>query len=180
MILWDVDYRTAIPADAKAVAALHADSWRRAYRGIYSDDFLGSGLDGERLAVWEARLSEPPANQYVLLAQDESRLAGFICGYADDDEQWGSLVDNLHVSIDYRRTGIATELMRRAARWFESNAQTAAVYLWVLEDNAPARRFYEALGAAHPETVTRDLQPGHPGNICRYVWPDAVSLGRPD
>jgi len=180
VILWDVDYRTATPADAERVARLHADSWRRAYRGMYTDEFLDGDLDAERLAVWRPRLEAPPRNQYVLLAEDAGRLAGFVCGYADDDPAWGSLIDNLHVSIDARRKGIASELMQRAAQWFASNAKTPAFYLWVLEDNAPARRFYETLGATHPETVRRDLQPGNPGNICRYVWPDTLSLGRRD
>jgi ribosomal protein S18 acetylase RimI-like enzyme len=115
----------------------------------------------------------------VLLAEDGPDLAGFVCGYADDDASWGSLIDNLHVSIDYRRRGIAAQLMRRAAEWFGTNAKTPAFYLWVLEANAGARRFYEALGASHPETVVRRLQSGNSGKVCRYTWPDAVSLGRP-
>jgi hypothetical protein len=32
--------RTATSADAVAVAALHADSWRRHYRGVYRDEYL--------------------------------------------------------------------------------------------------------------------------------------------
>jgi ribosomal protein S18 acetylase RimI-like enzyme len=180
VILWDVDYRPATSADAQAVSRLHADSWRRAYRGMYTDEFLDGDLDGERLGVWAARLSEPPANQYVLLAQDAGRLAGFVCGYADDDPAWGSLIDNLHVSTDDRRKGIASELMKRAAQWFAVTAKTPAFYLWVLEGNTPARRFYEALGATHAETESRMLGSGNPGRVCRYVWPDALSLGRPD
>jgi ribosomal protein S18 acetylase RimI-like enzyme len=175
-----VDYRTATPADAEAVAALHADSWRRAYRGMYSDEFLDGDLPGERLRVWEPRLNDPPSNQYVLLAVDDGELAGFVCGYADDDPTWGSLIDNLHVRIDYRRQGIAAELMRRAAEWFSENASRPLFYLWVIEDNTPARRFYEMLGATNSETVSKTLPSGNPGRVCRYTWPDAVSLGRRD
>ncbi len=179
MILWDVDYRTATAADAEVVAGLHADSWRRTYRGMYSDEFLDGDLVGERLSVWTPRLDDPPANQYVCLAERNGRLAGFICGYADEDPTWGSLIDNLHVSIDFRRSGIATELMVRAAGWFAANAQSRAVYLWVIEQNTGARRFYETLGAVNAETVDLTLQSGNPGRTCRYVWPDAVSLGGP-
>ena len=178
MILWDVDYRTATATDAEAIARLHADSWRRTYRGMYSDEFLDGDLVGERLSVWTPRLDDPPTNQYVCLAEHDGFLAGFICGYADEDATWGSLVDNLHVSIDFRRHGIASELMGRAADWFIANAHSPAVYLWVIEQNTGARRFYETLGATNAETVS-PLPSGSPGRACRYVWPDALSLGRP-
>src|SRR6266545_1171398 len=51
-------FRLASPADAKAVADLHADSWRRHYRGAYSDAFLDGDVVADRLAVWTARLRE--------------------------------------------------------------------------------------------------------------------------
>ena len=33
----DVQYREATELDSRAIAALHADSWRRHYRGAYAD-----------------------------------------------------------------------------------------------------------------------------------------------
>jgi len=42
-----VKFHEATERNIDAVAALHAESWRRNYRGAYSDDFL----DGE---VFEA------------------------------------------------------------------------------------------------------------------------------
>jgi len=145
---------------------------------MYSDEFLDGDLVGERLGVWRPRLSDPPSNQFVCLATDGGTLAGFVCGYADEDPKWGSLIDNLHVAIDFRRAGIASELMGRAADWFTANAVSPAVYLWVIEQNAGARRFYETLGAANAETVALTLQSGNPGRTCRYVWPDASALSR--
>jgi ribosomal protein S18 acetylase RimI-like enzyme len=143
---------------------------------MYSDEFLDGELVGERLGVWRPRLTDSPPNQYVCLAETDGRLAGFVCGYADDNPKWGSLIDNLHVSIGFRRTGIASELMRRAAEWFAANANSPALYLWVLEGNTGARRFYETLGAANAETVSLELQSGNRGNTCRYVWPNVSDL----
>jgi ribosomal protein S18 acetylase RimI-like enzyme len=143
---------------------------------MYTDEFLDGDLVGERLGVWRPRLTDPPPNQYVCLAEAGGRLAGFICGYSDEDPTWGSLIDNLHVSIDFRRTGIASELMGRAAEWFTANANSPAVYLWVLQGNTGARQFYETLGAADAETVALKLQSGNLGSTCRYVWPNASDL----
>ncbi len=175
-----VEYRLATRSDTLSVARLHADSWRRAYRGIYTDEFLDGDLVSERLGVWRPRLADPQSNQFVCVAEAGGELAGFICGYADDDAKWGSLIDNLHVAIDFRRTGIATELMGRAGDWFAANANHPGVYLWVLEDNTGARRFYEALGAKNAETVTRTLESGNVGNTCRYTWRSGAELRTPE
>jgi len=125
--LVDVQFRPARPSDADAVAALHADSWRRHYRGAYSDAFLDGDVYAERLVVWS------------------SRLLGFSAQAAVA-----------------RRTGM---------------------YLWVLEQNADARAFYEARGGT---CVERALVPPPSGDASRlngspfglrYAWSDpAVAL----
>ena len=43
--------RAARPDDAPAVAMLHANSWRSAYRGILRDEFLDGALDENRRIV---------------------------------------------------------------------------------------------------------------------------------
>ena len=174
-----MEYRIATPAHTEPIARLHADSWRRAYRGIYADEFLDGDLVGERRGLWRLRLSNPAPNQFVCVAEKDGALAGFVCGYADDDATWGSLIDNLHVSINFRRTGVATELIGRAGDWFAVNADHTGVYLWVLEGNTGARRFYETLGATNAETVTMKLQSGNLGNTCRYIWAAADELTTP-
>ena len=52
-------FRLAASDDAQAVADLHARSWRRHYRGAYSDAFLDGDVIADRLAVWADRLREP-------------------------------------------------------------------------------------------------------------------------
>jgi len=69
-------FRLAGPADAEAVANLHADSWRRHYRGAYSDTFLDGDVVSDRLAVWTDRLREPDPRRCTILAEDDS-LLGF-------------------------------------------------------------------------------------------------------
>ncbi len=43
--------RHAGPEDAEQVAALHADSWRRHYRGAYADSYLDGDVVAERMQV---------------------------------------------------------------------------------------------------------------------------------
>lgn len=166
-----IEYRTATAADMEAVALLHTRSWRENYRGSLRDEFLDGALPEERLRVWRERLERPAGSQFVLLALQGAELVGFVCAYGAHDPKWGSLVDNLHVAGEARRTGVGTALMRRAGAWLDRAHPDRGVYLWVLEVNATARRFYERLGARNAETVTMETHGASMVRSCRYVWP---------
>jgi GNAT superfamily N-acetyltransferase len=179
--------RAAGPDDAEAVALLHADSWRRHYRGAFSDSFLDGDVVADRTKVWSARLAAPAGGATVLAedAEDEGAgLLGFVHVVFDDDAQWGSLVDNLHVRHDRQRTGAGRELMVRAAEAVAAGAADKAMYLWVLEQNTVAQRFYQAIGGACVEKAPVDPPGGDPArlsgtpNKLRMAWPDVSSLVR--
>src|SRR4051794_25616192 len=108
-------YRRAHDEDAAAIAALHADSWRAAYRGALRDEFLDGEVLADRLRLWTARLSRPAPNQLVLVAEDAHGLAGFACAYGADDARWGTLLDNLHVSRERHGRGTGGRLLSAVA-----------------------------------------------------------------
>jgi GNAT superfamily N-acetyltransferase len=176
-----VRYRRADADDAEQIALLHADSWRRHYRGAYADSFLDGDIAADRRAVWLARLAAP-ANTETILAEDGDRLVGFSHVVFDDDPGWGSLVDNLHVVHDQRRTGIGTQLLARSARAVTERAAGNTMYLWVLQQNTAAQQFYRASGAAGAETATVSAPGGDPTRLSgaprklRMVWSDASRL----
>jgi leucine dehydrogenase len=175
--------RAAGPGDAENMALLHADSWRRHYRGAYSDAFLDGDVVADRRSVWSSRLSAPSGSATVV-AEDDTGLAGFVHVVFDEDGRWGSLVDNLHVTQHRRRTGLGTALLSRAAAAVTERARGNAMYLWVLEQNTAAQEFYRALGGAcaekapvsPPGGVAHRLA-GSPAKL-RFTWPDASLLAR--
>ena len=171
-----IEYRSARPADADSIAWLHTRSWRESYRGSFTDAFLDNELPDERIGVWRARLTDPPANQLVLLALDASNLVGFVCTYAAHDPEWGSLIDNLHVAREAKRGGIGASLMRQAGAWLETRDPDSGVYLFVLEVNDPARRFYERLGGRNAGVATMETHGGAIVRSCRYVWRRPAAL----
>jgi ribosomal protein S18 acetylase RimI-like enzyme len=171
-----IEFRPAKPSDAESIAHLHAQSWRENYRGAFLDEYLDGDLPGERLRAWRERLDHPPSNQLVQLALDEAHLVGFVCAVGAHDPQWGSLVDNLHVAHDAKRNGIGSCLMRQAGAWLASLDPELAVYLLVLEVNAPARLFYERLGARNAGVSTMETHGGAVVRSCRYTWPRAELL----
>jgi ribosomal protein S18 acetylase RimI-like enzyme len=165
-----IEYRSAKPSDAEAIAYLHARSWRENYRGSFSDAFLDGDLPAERLRVWCERLEHPPGNQLVQVAVDGTNVLGFVCAYGAHDPQWGSFVDNLHVAHAFKRNGIGSSLMRRVGAWLVPLYPQLGVYLLVLEANASARRFYERLGAQNAGVSTMETHGGAAVRSCRYTW----------
>jgi GNAT superfamily N-acetyltransferase len=163
-------FRRALRADTERIALLHADSWRRTYRGSYRDEFLDGEAVRNRLEVWRSRLADDREDQFVYLAEADSRLLGFVCVFGNTDATWGSLIDNLHVSYESQRSGIGTSLMGGAAAWLESHHGQTGVYLWALEENLQARAFYERLGAVHAEMQQVENPGGGSSPSWRLAW----------
>lgn len=172
-----VSLRAADVHDAEDIAGLHADSWRRHYRGAYADSYLDGGVVAEREALWSARLAAP-AGTATTVAILDGTLVGFIHVVLDHHPTWGSLIDNLHVRHDLHRSGVGTRLLASAARAVTSGA----LYLWVLEQNVAAQRFYLAHGATRAGTAVVSPPGGNPTHLNgtphkqRMTWPDTTHL----
>ena len=180
------DLRLAGPSDASAIAALHADSWRRHYRGAYSDAFLDGDVTADRLAVWTERLGRRDPGCCTILAEDERGLIGFAHVVFDEDPTWGALLDNMHVAHSHKRQGVGSGLLVQAAEALAGRARLSGLYLWVLEQNVDAQAFYEARGARRVERAPVAPPGGVPGRLSgspyklRYAWddPSAMALQR--
>ena len=173
--------RSASAGDVDAIAGLHVDNWRRTYRGALRDEYLDGDIIPERAALWRERLAENPSRKASTnLAVDETTdgLLGFAHTIADDDPEWGSLLDNLHVDHGHTKQGIGAALMRATAAWVQASAALPALHLWVLDNNTNARRFYESLGATD---VGGDVWAPPGGGTAprrRYAWTDLAPLLR--
>lgn len=172
-------YRLAQRSDAEAIAALHAKSWRRSYRGMLPDAFLDGDVFAERAAVWQQRFNDPDEKLVTLtiVAELNGELAGFSHSVADEDPEWGTLLDNLHVRHGAKRRGVGTRLMAEMAAWLEERSPTSALYLWVLENNAPAKRFYDSLGGEVTGSGVSHEGGGSAPSL-RYWWQELSRLSR--
>jgi GNAT superfamily N-acetyltransferase len=171
-----VRLRPAVPSDAGRIAALHADSWRRHYRGAFSDAYLDGDVVADRRAVWTQRLDAADPSLATVVAEDRGALVGFAHTVLDEDPGWGALVDNLHVVNSAQGRGIGTLLMAWSAGVVLGRGQTARLHLWVLEDNVAAQRFYEARGGRPVEREASEPPGGGTIVGIRYVWPDPTTL----
>jgi ribosomal protein S18 acetylase RimI-like enzyme len=173
-------FREACVQDIAAIAALHADSWRRHYRGAYLDAFLDGEVVADRHAVWTARLAAPGADQFTVVADRSGEVVGFVHLILDADPHWGALLDNLHVAHRLKRCGIGRYLLAEAAeRLARRRPDDRRFYLWVLDQNTAAQAFYAACGGTKVETTLSGPFPGGGRALGhRVAWPDAAALVR--
>jgi GNAT superfamily N-acetyltransferase len=164
--------RPATSADLNEIAALHAASWRIAYRGLLPDTFLDQQLESDRLEFWNARFASVALDRRLVLnAVRDGALVGFVCVLLDLEPQWGARLDNLHVAPQLKGTGIGYELFKAAREWVASVQPGTAMHLWCLEENQTARRFYDRQGGVVVESAVRDVAMGLKRPELRYFWP---------
>jgi len=172
-------FRDANADDIDAVAGLHADSWRRNYRGAYSDAFLDGDVDEDRRSVWTERLTLAQPDRCTIVAERDGIVVGFVHTVFDADLEWGSFLDNLHVTHDLKRSGIGAQLMAESARAVRARATGPSLYLWVLEPNTAAQAFYAARGGTCVGREGRVSPAGDPVVAFRYAWRDVATLLTP-
>jgi GNAT superfamily N-acetyltransferase len=175
-------FRVAGPHDAQAIAGLHADSWRRHYRGAYSDDFLDRGTAAYLLPLWTGRLAVPDPRSRTILAERDGNVVGLAHTLLGEDARWGAFLDNLHVAHGLKRQGVGTRLLAMTAQAVLDWSSSSGLYLWVLEQNRAAQAFYTAREGV---CVERDYVPAPGGETARlsgtplglrYVWQDPRRL----
>ncbi len=164
-----MQYRSATFADVPAIAALHAASWQRTYRGTFSDAYLDEQAPAERLATWQERFAVPNPKMLVTLAEDAAGLQGFCCVFLDYDQD-GHLLDNLHVSPACQGQGIGKSLMQRSAVRVAEHDPAGNIYLWVLTSNTAARQVYESLGGRPGRTEVQHFAAGNQTPALQMHW----------
>lgn len=165
-----MEIRNANRNDSVQIGLLHAESWRTAYSNVLSEEYLSEDIVTDRVAFWSNRLEMPAAGLRVIVAEQNHQLLGFACFVLDNDPEWGTLLDNLHVPPALKRIGIGTLLMAEVGRICLEQANHHGLYLWVLEPNANAQKFYKTLGASHAGSDVWHPPGGGQVPKFRFAW----------
>ena len=164
-------FRIATTNDIETIAHLHAASWKTTYRGMLSDDYLDNHVTADRIKVWTERIEQPAENQRIILCVDDQDSAmGFVCAYGSSTDPFGTFIDNLHAAPELKGRGVGRKLMRKVYEWSLEVYHQPKIYLKVLEDNLPARGFYEKVGGVNQATLTEVMPGGNTVKACRFVW----------
>ena len=176
--------RAATPADAPAIGRIHVESWRESYRGLMSDNLLGSVSAVVRAAMWRGAVEHERPIVLFVAQQGGGDLVGFAGG---GSSRAPSLPHDAEVYAIYvlravQRRGCGRRLMGALANALHARGFTS-LCLWVLEENAHARAFYERLGGIVVGEKTQ-IDGEHEFREVAYGWDDLESLcsaaGEPD
>lgn len=172
----DIHVRVATLADAPAIARLHLASWRLAYRDLAPPEVFDALDEALRLKRWTATLTQPSAQQAVVVAECDGRLAGMGMASAPSQAAFGARgeIGSLYIDPGFQRLGLGRRLMLALAGEIAAWGYGGAA-LGVVVGNDRAIAFYEALGG---QVAGRYLDPGplwRSENLI-FVWDELATL----
>ena len=150
--------------DLKEISHIYEESWKWAYKGIIPQNFLDSIAEGK----WIGHLKKNEMTSFA------AELNGTIIGTAsvcrsrfECFADYGEIV-SIYFLPEFTGRGYGTLLIERTLDELRSMGFEKA-FLWVLEDNLNARRFYEKNGFVKADKSLDDNIGGKPLKEIAYV-----------
>lgn len=164
-----MEIRGADSRDCKQLARIHIEAWQSAYGQIMPAEYLASIRYEDRLLLWQKVLSTDSACRYWV-AEHAGDVIGFLAAgpVRDDDldrHREAELIA-LNVSPKFWGKGAADLLLDTLKSW-ALDREYQAVYLWVVDENPRARRFYERHGFRNTEKLDESKLTE---NYCLKEW----------
>jgi GNAT superfamily N-acetyltransferase len=136
--------RTSEPGDRTALADLHAEAWRFAYRGIIPGIALERMIARRGPAWWESQCG-PPHGAVVL--EFDNRVVGYTTfgGCRTISSRRMGEIAELYVRPECQGAGFGRSLFEEARRRLRARA-LRGLLVWALAENDLACAFYAAMG----------------------------------
>lgn len=174
--------RIAAASDAPDIARVHVEAWRETYRGVVPDETLASLSVTQRTKMWMQIVEgfkKGGGSTQVFVAELGGSIVGFgSCGAQRaetlKDQGYDGEFSALYVLHAAQSRGLGRLLMKSMAANLRDRGFGGAG-LWVLRDNARARRFYEFFGGVAVAEKS-DREGGVILHEVGYGWSDWSSL----
>jgi ribosomal protein S18 acetylase RimI-like enzyme len=147
-------------ADVPAVARIHVDAWRAAYKDMLSVQYLAALSVEQREPLW--REAVETGRPELLVAKEDGAVRGWIAfgGCRGEDAPAGQAeLWARYGAPDHWSRGVGRRLWRRAGERMRLHGYTGCS-LWVLAGNERALRFYRSLGFAADDAPLQPLELG--------------------
>ena len=141
----DLYLRSGRISDSATIARVQIDSRRSAYVGIVSDEYLAHFTYEEQEQDWNDVFASNEKN--VIVVAETDKVVGYAWAQLGPGElpQYDAELASMHLLPNYRGLGIGQKLF--AAMMYELDQRgVQSMFLWALEKNVSAHRFYEKLG----------------------------------
>lgn len=145
----------AAAQDARAIAEIHVESWRAAYRGLVPQGYLDALSVPEKTEFWSAVIAQGEAS--LLVARTPlGGIAGWLCAGAsrDADAPPGTAeVQALYVRPSHWSLGAGQVLWHACLAQLVVQGAWQRVTLWVLAGNERGLAFYRQAGFVADEAA---------------------------
>ena len=136
-----VAIRRAVPADAPQLGEVHVRTWQIAYEGLIPQAVLDSLDIVARAARWRTTLEDASNPGRTWVALEEGKLIGFASSGPPRGDDAPAPLELWALYVHPRRHGGGA-----GALLAEAALGPDPAFLWVLDGNARAIRFYEKIG----------------------------------
>lgn len=128
--------------DTEIISSIHALSWKSAYRGMIPSQYLDNLEDNFWVNAFDNWITKAELIVKIIF-QDEKPVGCIAYGDSRDDKfsNCGEIV-SIYILPDYFHKGYGQRLLDSALEDMKSMGHKN-IYLWALEENNRARRFYE-------------------------------------
>ena len=161
-----------------AIARVHVESWRYAYRGIIAASYLAEVTVEERAATWLERLrADPERRALIFVAEDLGGVVGFVSGGKTRQPAlpFDAELYALYIKPDHQRRGVGRQLTLTLANELIKGGFRGLV-VGVLQANEMGRRFYESMGGRRVGDHSRIIG-GDAHSEVFYGWSAIKALG---
>lgn len=134
------EIRKARKQDISRIAEIIVFGKRVAYRDIFKDG-VGSFNELQVMDVAEEILGNPALLESMAVYDDGIVKGVIAAGISGNSAE----ISNFYVEPFFKGEGIGTCLLRHVISGMKA-AGVRKIFMWVLEENLPARRFYEKVG----------------------------------
>ncbi|SFE49154.1 Ribosomal protein S18 acetylase RimI [Peptostreptococcaceae bacterium pGA-8] len=150
--------------DRNLISKIYEDSWRHAYRGIISQEYLDKIPKGH----WSKAFDISDWNTVVCI--HDGKYIGTSSFCKSRFEKYNDLgeVISIYLLPEYMGLGYGKQLLDFVVEQLKEQGYTEA-FLWVLEENERARNFYEKYGFKLDNDYLEDTIAGKELREVRYT-----------
>jgi ribosomal protein S18 acetylase RimI-like enzyme len=155
--------REAVEADLEGIAKVHVQGWRETYKDFLAPEALAGMSVEERMQMWQGAFAHPnPQARFLVAEADNGEIVGFVRAapvMAKEPDLLGTEAEIFAIYLldKVKRQGVGRRLMSGVFDHLRTQG-FRSVGLWVLKENLPALRFYEALGGTSGPEQSFDLR----------------------
>lgn len=161
-----MEIRYITPLDDRlAISKIYEESWKHAYKEIIPQEYLNSIPEGR----WSKNFDIPGWKTLVCIVDGKYIGTSSFCkSRFEQFPDYGEII-SIYFLPEYMRKGYGKKLLE--ASILELNKLGFdELFLWVLDDNIAAKKFYEHLGFVKTEDYLNDNIGGKDLREVRFVY----------